>query len=125
MSLAAWRRRWPATTRSPWLTVECSGRQEPLQHGRLGLLDLEEQRIVVVTAEEQGDEGYEPDAPDAHDLQRDVRDLVPVEEDAPVLLQGLAIAGAAAITRSGVTSGRCVMIGGWSTIRRRPPRRPR
>ena len=62
-----------------------------LVHRRLRLLGLEEQRIVVRATDEQADEGSEPDAADADDLEREVRQPIPIEEDAPVLLQRLAI----------------------------------
>src|SRR5256885_13418898 len=43
-----------------------------LKHGNLRLLDLEEQRVVVVAAEQQDDPRSRPDAADADDLPRDV-----------------------------------------------------
>ena len=67
-------------------------RKEPLVDRRLRLLDLEEERIVVGAAVEEGDERAEPDAADADDLEGDVDDLVPVEQDPPVLLEAVAVA---------------------------------
>ena len=62
-----------------------AGRKESLQDRRLGLLDLEEERVVVVAAEQERGERAEPDAPDADDLQGSVDELVAVEEHAAVL----------------------------------------
>src|SRR6476620_3013640 len=55
------------------------------------LLDLEEERVVLVAALEEHDERAGPDAPDPHDLARPVDDLEPLEELAPVRREGLAV----------------------------------
>ena len=57
----------------------------------LGLLDLEEERIVVGRTDEQREERAEPDAPHADDLEGVVRQGVSVEQDATVLLERLAV----------------------------------
>ena len=79
MSLAACIRCWPLTTRSPLLDASS---EELLEHGGLSLLDLQEQRIAPVAAEQQHDPGARADAADADHLARDV--------DQPELLQQLA-----------------------------------
>ena len=82
------------------------------------LLDLEEERVVVATLEEDR-ERVEADAAHPHDLQRRVDQLVAVEQHEPILRDGVAVAGhAPTATELGVTAGRWVMTGGWSTIRR-------
>ena len=78
MSLAACIRRWPATTRCPWLRVLALA-EEPLQHRLLGLLGLQEQRVAAVAAEHQHDPGAGADAADADDLAGRV-DVVEVLE---------------------------------------------
>ena len=62
-----------------------------LEHRFLGLLELEEQRVFAVTAEEERDPGPRPDAADTHDLPREVDQLELLEQLAPVVFQGLAI----------------------------------
>ena len=47
MSLADCIRRWPSTTRRPWFAYAALAGVR-LEHGRLGLLDLQEQRVVAV-----------------------------------------------------------------------------
>ena len=58
---------------------------EALQHRRLRLLDLQEQRVLVVDAEEQGDPGLGADAAHANDLARQI--------DEPELLKQVAAVG--------------------------------
>src|SRR5580700_5185932 len=60
-----------------------AGRQETLEHRRLRLLDLEEQRIVIVAAEHQHNVATGPDAAHAHHLVRRV--------DVAVLLEGVML----------------------------------
>ena len=67
MSLAAWVSRWPSTTRWPWLR-ELALAEERLEHRGLRLLDLQEEGVVVVAAEQQHDPGARADAADADDL---------------------------------------------------------
>ena len=71
----------------------CARAEEPFQDRRLGLLDLEEERIVVRPVLEQHHERPQPDAPDADHLHRVIDDRVAVEQDAAVLLQRLPVAG--------------------------------
>ena len=67
MSLAAWVSRWPFHDA---LAVVCvlALAEERLEHRRLGLLELEEQRIIVVAAEHQADPRARADAADTDDL---------------------------------------------------------
>ena len=58
---------------------------EPLEHRRLRLLDLQEQRVLVVDAEEERDPGAGADAADADDLAGQV--------DEPELLEQVAAVG--------------------------------
>src|SRR5215471_9539818 len=58
-----------------------------LEHGRLGLLDLEEERVVVRAAMHEDDPARSADAADADHLPRDVDDLVLLEEPPPVQVQ--------------------------------------
>ena len=64
-----------------------------LQDRRSGLLELQEERIAVVTAQQQDDEGQRADAAHADDLHRHVDELIAVDELTVVFLQGLAIVG--------------------------------
>ena len=99
-----------------------------LQHRRRGLLDLQEQRVLLVAALQQHDERPGADAADAHDLAGHVDDLEPLEQVAAIVLaasRGTArncswisvlqlvdgMPMLAARSRSGIT------IGGWLTIR--------
>ena len=105
---------------APWLRL-AARRQEPLEHRRLGLLGLEEQRVVVAAALEQGREGGQADAPDADDLERGVDELGSGRagpDDPPGACRGSPPASTS--TELGVSSAGWVMTGGWSTIRRRP-----
>src|SRR5271170_8105368 len=60
-----------------------TGREKTLEHRRLCLLDLEEQRVVIVAADHQHDVAAGPDAAHAHHLVRRV--------DVAVLLQGVML----------------------------------
>ena len=62
-----------------------------LEHRRLGLLELQEQRIVVVAAEQQQDPGAGPDAADADDLAGRVDVAEPLEQLSAVAGQGRAV----------------------------------
>ena len=66
-------------------------RQVVLQHRRGRLLDLQEQRVVLVSTLQQHDERPRPDAADAHDLAGHVDDLEPLEQVAAIVLQRLAV----------------------------------
>ena len=70
--------------------------EEPFEDRGLGLLDLEEERVVVAGALEQGHVRPETDAADADDLQRRIDDPVAIEQDAAILLEALPV------SRSGV-----------------------
>ena len=62
MSLAACISRWPTTTR--WPALPCSLRRlEPLQHRGLGLLRLQDERVVDVATDEQDDQQRVPTLP--------------------------------------------------------------
>ena len=58
--------------------------EEPFQHGGLRLLELKEERVVVVAAEQEHDEGPRADAADADDLARGVHVAVTLEQLAAV-----------------------------------------
>ena len=90
MSLAACIRRWPATTRWPWLAYLLLP-DEPLEHRLLRLLGLQEQRVLAVAAEQQHDPGAGADAADADDLAGRVHVLEALEQLAPVGRQGAAV----------------------------------
>src|SRR4051794_25454833 len=55
-----------------------------LQHGVLGLLHLQEERVGVVAAEEQRDPAPRADAADAHDLAGEVDQPIALEQTAAV-----------------------------------------
>ncbi len=59
----------------------------PFEHGALGLLHLEEERIGVVATCEQRDEATRADAPDADHLPRQVDELVLLQEMLAVVLE--------------------------------------
>ena len=63
---------------------ELAAAEERLQHRRLGLLELEEQRILVVAAEHEADPGARADAADADDLAGRVDVAEALEQLAPV-----------------------------------------
>ena len=75
MSLLACISRCPSTTRWPGVGVRARG-GERLQHGCLGLLDLQEERIARVAAEQERDPGLCADAAYAHHLVREIDQLV-------------------------------------------------
>ena len=50
------------------------------EHGRRGLLDLEQERVVLVTPLEHEHVAARADAPDADHLERDVGEPVSLEE---------------------------------------------
>ena len=90
MSLAACISRWPSTTRSPWLLEARSARRSGSSTDALGLLDLEEERIAVVAAEQQHDPGAGADAADPDDLEGGVDEAVAVEQRAAVARQSVS-----------------------------------
>ena len=86
MSLAACINRCPTTTRSPWFENSL-GPRRLLQHRRVGLLDLEEQRVLAVAAEHQRDPRARADAPDPDHLVREVGQLELLEQHPAVELR--------------------------------------
>ena len=79
MSLAACISRWPATTRWPSL-ADCAAPGVLAEHRRPRLLDLQEQRVIVVAAEQQDDPAARADAADPDHLAGHVDELEPVEQ---------------------------------------------
>ena len=112
MSLAACISRWPSTTRWP-VVAEAAAPGVRLEHRGLGLLDLQEQRVVVVAAEHQGDPGARADAAHPHHLARQVDEAVALE-------QGRRSRSRVAGTRSG---GRGTESANFRPRRRAPARR--
>ena len=68
-----------------------AAREKRLEHRPLRLFELEEQRIIVVAADEEQDPGAGSDASDADDLPRGVHVSVALEEVAPVSRQGAPV----------------------------------
>ena len=64
--------------------------EEPLEHRRFCLLELEEERIVVVAAEQEHDVRPGADAADADDLARGVHVAVALEQLAAVARRACA-----------------------------------
>src|SRR5262249_38550824 len=62
-----------------------------LEHGGLGLLGLQEQRIAVISAEEEHDPGPGTDASHLYDLASGVDDLELLEKVPAIVLQRLAV----------------------------------
>ncbi len=95
MSLAACISRWPTTTRSPSFlgAYRCriAGGHVRLSTERLGLLDLQEQRVAVVPAAQQHDPAAGPDAADPDHLAGHVDELELVEQGPPVARQRAAV----------------------------------
>ena len=73
------------------VVAELALAEERLEHRRLRLLHLQEERIVVVAAEEEQDEGPGPDAADADDLAGGIDEPEPLEQMAAVARQGLPV----------------------------------
>src|SRR5207342_893248 len=69
----------------PMLLVMALG-EMVLQHGGRGLLDLQEERILLIATLEQDDERPRADAADAHDLAGDVDDFEALEQMTPIVL---------------------------------------
>src|SRR5215218_6253576 len=87
MSLAACIIRWPQTTRSPWCRYRL-GRQVVLQDRGAGLLQLQEQRVVLVATLEQDDVGQRPDASDTDHLAGHVDGLELLQQLPVIVAQG-------------------------------------
>ena len=66
---------------------------EVLEHGRPGLLHLQEQRVRAVAAEHQDDPAAGPDAAHADHLAGDVRHLELLQQVAAVGFQGAPVPG--------------------------------
>ncbi len=86
MSLDACISRWPGDHPLALVGV-LAGADEAAEHRRLGLLDLQEQRIGLVPAEHQGYPAPGADAADAHDLTGQVGEFELLEQVLPVGLQ--------------------------------------
>ena len=71
MSLLACISRWP-DHHALAVVLELARTEELLEHRRLGLLHLQEQRIPAVAPQHQRDPGARADAADAHHLAREV-----------------------------------------------------
>src|ERR1700733_1788815 len=63
---------------------ELAGAEEPAEHRLLGLLDLEEQRIRLITSEHQHDPAPRPDTANADDLPGHVNELILLDQVPPV-----------------------------------------
>ena len=90
MSLAAWVSRWPSTTRWPWLVNVLLPRKGSSTDACC-LLELQEQRVVLVAAEHQHDPGARADAADADDLPRRVDVAIALEQLPAVGAQGTPV----------------------------------
>ncbi len=66
--------------------------QKRLEHRRLGLLELQKQRILVVAAEHQDDPGAGADAADTDDLARRVHVAKALEQMFAIALQRAPVA---------------------------------
>ena len=62
-----------------------AGAEVRLEHRGLGLLDLQQERVVVVAAEHQHDPRPGPDAAHADDLAGDVDEPVALDEDPAIV----------------------------------------
>ena len=69
------------------VVLELARAEELLEHRCLGLLQLQEQRILAVAAEQQRDPGAGADAAHADDLAREVGQPELLEQHAPVVLE--------------------------------------
>ena len=126
MSLAACVSRWPSTTRWP-LFANSLLTQERLQHRRLGLFELEEQRVLAVTAEHEADPGSSADAADADHLAGRVDIAEAFEQLAPVARERATVGADDAaeefldqVACSAWTSSIGTISGGSPTIRSSP-----
>ena len=90
MSLAACVSRWPSTTRWPWLANSLLPRNGSSTEASR-LLELQEQRILVVAAEQQHDPGARADAADADDLAGRVHVAEALQQLAAIAGKGRAV----------------------------------
>ncbi len=65
--------------------------EEALIDRCLGLLRLEQERVAVVGADVQEDEGAQAHAADPDDLEGEVGHRVPIQEDSAIFLEGLPV----------------------------------
>ena len=72
------------------LVLVLAGARIGREHGRVGLLDLQEQRVILAVAHQQQHERLGPDRADADDLPREIRVVVVVQHDTPVGRQRVA-----------------------------------
>ena len=91
MSLAACISHWPSTTRSPWFPNSLVP-DVGLEHRGLGLLGLQEERVLPVATHHQHHPGAGPDASDPDHLAGHFDESVAVEEVAAITLEALAVA---------------------------------
>ena len=70
---------------------ELAASEERLEHRALCLLQLQEQRVLVIPAEQQRDPGARADAADADDLAGEVDEAVTLEQPAAVASERAAI----------------------------------
>ena len=68
-------------------SISLAWSEELLEHRALGLLHLQEERVLSVAAEHQRDPGARADASDAHDLAREVDEAELLEQHPPVVLE--------------------------------------
>src|SRR4051812_10198239 len=73
------------------LVGSAAGTCEALEHGGLSLLELEEQRIPPVAAEQEQNPGPRADASHAHNLAGEIHDPEPLKEHSPIRLQGASV----------------------------------
>ena len=69
------------------VVLELTRSEELLEHRRLGLLHLQEQRVLAVAAQQQRDPGARADAAHTDDLACEVGQAELLEQYAPVVLQ--------------------------------------
>ena len=88
-------------------------RQVTLEHGRLRLLELEEQRIAAVAGVQQHDDRHQPDAAHAHDLERGIHEAEALQQLLPVLLDRGEVAAPSPLPPiAGLRSGWWNVVGG-------------
>ena len=90
MSLTVCMSRWPDDDPLA-AVVELAGPGELLQHRRPGLFRLQEQRVLLVVAEQQRHPGARADAAHADHLAGEVDQAVLVEQDPPLRLEARAV----------------------------------
>ena len=86
MSLTACIRRWPVTTRSPWLVNSLLPANSSSTEASASFI-CRNSGSLVVAPEQQRDPGARADAADTDDLAREVGQLELLEQHAAVVLQ--------------------------------------